>query len=68
MKNSGKLNFNLSNGKVRIFVSGNVSFGTSLNTTISNGSSEDVYLETHGDFSLGNSNKWNSTHYDTKLL
>jgi len=59
MKNSGKLKFDLSNGKIRIFVSGNVSFGTSLETTISNGNCEDVYLETHGDFKLGNSDKWN---------
>jgi hypothetical protein len=63
MGGSGKLKLNVSNGKIRIFVTGNVTFGTSLETTILNGGPEDVYLETLGSFSLGGSGKWNGSVY-----
>lgn len=59
MGGSGKLNLNVSNGKIRIFVTGNVSFGTSLQSTVLNGDFKDVYLETQGNFSIGGSGKWN---------
>ena len=63
MSGSGKLNLNVANGKIRIFVTGNVAFGTSLETIILNGGPEDVYLETHGNLSFGGSDKWNGTVY-----
>jgi predicted acyltransferase (DUF342 family) len=63
MGGSGKLNLNVANGKIRIFITGNVTFGTSLTTTILNGGPEDVYLETHGNFQLGGSGKWSGSLY-----
>jgi hypothetical protein len=63
MGGSGKLNLNVVNGKIRIFVTGNITFGTSLTTTILNGGPEDVYLETHGSFQLGGSGKFNGSLY-----
>jgi hypothetical protein len=63
MGGSGKLNLNVANGKIRIFITGNVTFGTSLTTTILNGGPENVYLETHGNFQIGGSGKWKGSVY-----
>jgi predicted acyltransferase (DUF342 family) len=58
MGGSSVLNLNVGNGKIHIFVTGNVTFGTSVVANVLNGNPEDVYLETHGNFSLGGSSKW----------
>jgi hypothetical protein len=63
MNGSGKLNLNVVNGEIRIFVTCDVTFGTSLETIILNGGPEDVYLETHGNLSFGGSDKWNGSVY-----
>ncbi len=49
---SGKLNLNINNNSnIRIFVTGDVRFGTSVHTTISNVNPANIYLETEGNFS-----------------
>jgi hypothetical protein len=63
MGGSGKLNMNVDAGKIRIFVTGNVTFGTSLQTNVLNGGPEDIYLEMHGNISFGGSDKWKGTVY-----
>ncbi len=63
MGGSGKLNMDVNGGKIRIFVTGDVKFGTSVTTAVLNGGPESVYLETEGNFTLGGSDKWNGTVY-----
>jgi hypothetical protein len=63
MSGSGKLKINLNTGKIRIFITGNTTFGTSIETTILNGSPENVYWEIHGNFNMGGSGKWNGIIY-----
>jgi hypothetical protein len=58
MGGSSKLNLDVSGGPIRIFVTGNMTFGTSLQTTVTGGGAEDINVETHGNFSLGGSGKW----------
>ena len=59
MNGSSKLNLDVSEGKIRIYVTGNVNVGTSFRVNVLNGNPEDVYLKTHGDFNMSGSTKWN---------
>ncbi|HEY6435869.1 MAG TPA: T9SS type A sorting domain-containing protein, partial [Ignavibacteriaceae bacterium] len=61
MGGSGKLKLNVANGNIRIYVTGNVTFGTSVEIIILNGGPEKVYLETLGNFQMGGSGKWNGS-------
>ncbi len=63
MGGSGKVKLNVANGKIRIFVTGNITLGTSVEAIILNGDCKNVYWETHGDFNLGGSSKWYGTTY-----
>ena len=63
MGGSGKLKLNVNDGKIRIFITGDVTFGTSVEVTVLNGGPENIYLETKGDFKLGGSSEWNGIVY-----
>jgi hypothetical protein len=55
------LTFDVSAGKIFVYVTGNVDFRQSATISVDGGTAADVVLETHGDFTTGGDTTWNGT-------
>ena len=58
-----QLNLDASGGEIAIFVTGDVSLEKDLDVVLTGGDAADVYLETHGAFSLDKNSDWIGTIY-----
>jgi len=53
------LTFDVTAGKIKVYVTGDITFRQSATITVVGGSAADVYVETHGDFTTGGATTWN---------
>ena len=55
------LTFDVTGGKIRVYVTGDVKIRQSATISVVGGGAEDVFLETHGNFTTGGATVWNGT-------